>query len=185
MPESIRELVERSKTGDNAAYSALYDHFERSIYALCRQLLGDSDAARDAVQETFVTVWQNLPRLRHPEAFATWLRGAAVNACRWHRRKARRTVSWPTTPDGEPEALPADDATPAEAHLREELSGQVRQALSKLSEPHREVVVLHHLQGLPLEDIAATLGVAVGTVKSRLGRARGHLERLLTSYLEE
>ena len=186
MPEQLSDWIDRARQGDEAAFAALYDRFERSIHSLCHHLLDDPDEADDAVQETFVTVWQNLPRLRHNPAFSTWLRGAAVNVCRHRQRKHRWLRPFSALGRGEEPPEPVDPAPDAADNLaRQDLSAHVRQALHQLSEPHREVIVLHHLEGLPLDEIAASLGVAVGTVKSRLGRARGHLERLLLPYLSE
>ncbi len=184
MAVELRETIERARGGDREAFGVLYERFERSLYALCCRLLDDPDAAADATQEAFLAVWRHLPRLRHPEAFSTWLRGAAINACRHRRRQRRRFALWSETGDAEPPDLPDPRPGAAAQVVGDELGEQVRAALRKLSPDHREVIVLHHLEGLPLAEIAATLGVATGTVKSRLGRAREHLERLLAPYLE-
>ncbi|NUP99848.1 MAG: sigma-70 family RNA polymerase sigma factor [Armatimonadetes bacterium] len=180
MPDDIRDLVERARRGDRTAFEQLYDRFEQSIFRLCYHLLGNEDEAADATQETFMQVYGNLPRLRHAAAFSAYLRGAAANQCRYRRRK-QRWLPWSSVDDDAME--PADDAPPQAGLERDELQSQVRRALLKLSPQHREVVVMHHLEGLPLADIGRALGLPVGTVKSRLGRGREHLERLLTPYL--
>ncbi len=186
MAEQLGEVVERARRGDSASFEALYDRFEPGVYGLCYHLLGDRDAAMDATQETFVNAWERIGRLRHVEAFSAWLRRAAINVCRHRRRKLGR-LSWFSEhePGGDPEETLASTGGPPDDLARGELSQQVREALGKLSTAHREVVVLHYYQGLELKDMAVTMGVAVGTVKSRLGRARDHLERLLTPYLTE
>ncbi len=187
MSEHLKDLVCRARQGEQAAYGELYEHFERSVYGLCHALLDNPADAADATQEAFVNVWERLPGLRHPEAFSAFLRGAAVQACRSRRRRSRWLSFWSElggAHDGAPE--PVDEAPLVEADLvRRELAAEVRRGLARLSPEHREVVVLHYFEGLPLGEIAATLGVAVGTVKSRLGRAREHLERLLRPVLED
>jgi len=185
MAADLAQMIDAARSGDADAFEALYDRFERSIYAFCRQLLDDPAAAEDACQQTFVDAWQNLPRLRHTAAFTTWLRQGALTACRRHRRHRRRERPLTEAFEDEPPE-PADDGDePGDALSRRETIRQVRAAIAKLSPAHREVVVMHHLQGWRLDEIAATLQVAEGTVKSRLGRAREHLERLLRGTLEQ
>lgn len=189
MPDDeLRARVQRAREGDPAAFGELFDRFERSIYGLCYHLTNDADAAADAAQQAFVNAFRRIGQLQHPEAFASWLRSAAVNACRHRRRQRRRQQTWTDAfgadgPDAGAE-LADQRATPAEQVARDELSAEVRAALQALSPEHREVIVLHHLQEVPLADIAATLGVAVGTVKSRLGRGRRRLAELLRAYVE-
>jgi RNA polymerase sigma-70 factor (ECF subfamily) len=187
MPDlALRELVEQARGGDRAAFETLYARFEASVYRLCYRLLGSDDAAADAAQQVWVNAYERLGNLRHPEAFAAWLRRTVVNVC---RRQRTRGAWWrPWSDLGREDAVGdelRDEAPPApEALARDELSARVQEALGKLSAAHREVVVLHHLEGLPVAEIAETLGVATGTVKSRLGRAREHLERLLAPYVD-
>lgn len=187
MADRLRDLVEQARAGDPAAFEELYERFERSVYSLCYHLLGNEHEAADAAQETFVNAFEQLPRLRHVAAFTAWLRRATINTCR-HQRRKRRWLRWfseADEADRDPDERP--DPGPAVDHdlSRAETERAVRAALAKLSPAHREVIVLHHLEELPLQEIADTLGVAVGTVKSRLGRAREHLERLLTPYVED
>ena len=186
MSEQLKDLVRSARNGDREAYGALYERFERSVHRVCHALLDDPEAADDATQETFVRVWERMSGLRHPEAFSAFLRGAAVQVCRDRRRRTRWLSFWSEL-GGETEPLePADPEPGAGAALETgELSAAVRAAMRRLAPDHREVIVLHHLEELPVADIALTLGVAEGTVKSRLSRARAHLERLLRPYVED
>ncbi|MBI2299770.1 MAG: RNA polymerase sigma factor [Armatimonadetes bacterium] len=183
-PEALRALVESARSGDRAAFGELYDRFERSLYRLCWELLGDPDAAADAVQEAFTGAWSRIAKLRHPEAFASWLRMAAVNACRHHHRRTWWQRTWTDVFGERPEEQSDPGGGPAHRVESEELTREVRRALSGLPAAQREVIVLHHLEGLPLDQIAALLGVAEGTVKSRLGRGRARLAELLRPYVE-
>jgi RNA polymerase sigma-70 factor (ECF subfamily) len=179
----IKALLERARGGDRAAFETLYDRFEGSVYALCARLLADGEDAAEAASEVWLVVWRRLSSLRRAEAFTAWLRQTVVRTCRRH---ARRRPWWQPWPDADSGVEPADETRPPPgAQLEQaELSERVSEALNKLSPAHREVIVLHHLEGLGVVEIAAVLEVAPGTVKSRLGRAREHLARLLGPYVE-
>lgn len=183
-PEALRALVEAARNGDRAAFGTLYDRFERSLFRLCWELLGDPDAAADAVQEAFTGAWSRIGKLEHPEAFGAWLRAAAVNACRHHHRRTWWQRTWTEVFGERTEEQPEPGHGPPDRAASAELAGEVRRALSGLPPAQREVIVLHHLEGLPLDQIAALLGVAEGTVKSRLGRGRARLAELLRPYVE-
>ena len=187
MPDlELKALVEQARGGDEAAFERLYERFERSVYSLCRRLLTDDSTAEDACQAVWLAVWQSLGALRQPEAFSSWLRQTTVRVCGRSQRRRRWWSSWSEVEDDAGLALdPADQTPPTnDALARGEHAEAVRAALERLSPEHREVVVLHHLEGLGVGEIAATLGVATGTVKSRLGRARAHLARLLAPTVE-
>ncbi len=179
----LRALIDRARAGDADSFESLYQRYERSIFQLCFHLLGDRHAAEDATQQAFCGAWEQIGRLRHAAAFTAWLRSAALNACRHARRKGGRQQTFSET-ESDADELADPGAGPDASLAGDELTSAVRAALEQLSPDHREVVVLHHLQEVPLRDIAAALGVAEGTVKSRLGRARARLETLLAPYLE-
>ena len=181
----LRVPIEQARRGDAEAFGALFERFYRCTYWLCWELLGDRDAAADAAQETFTGAWGRIRWLQHPEAFASWLRAAAVNACQCHRRKARRQRNWSELHSDRAVEEPGVDPSPAARLEGEELAGEVRRELARLAPAHREVIVLHHLEGASLRDIAALLGVAEGTVKSRLGRGRASLAELLKPYVDD
>ncbi|MCC7493163.1 MAG: sigma-70 family RNA polymerase sigma factor [Fimbriimonadaceae bacterium] len=180
--QELQRWIELARAGDREAFGQLYERFERAVYRLCEILLDDPDAAADAAQETFLKVWNDLPRLRRVEAFGSWLRGAAVQVCRTARRRRRRLGWFSEQPAELPET--ADQTASGPDLDEQQLTAEVRRALRQLSPEHREVVVLHYFDELPTAAIAASLGVAQGTVKSRLSRARDHLERLLRPRLE-
>ncbi|MBI5835059.1 MAG: RNA polymerase sigma factor [Armatimonadetes bacterium] len=187
MPDlELKALVERARGGDDAAFEQLYERFERAVYGLCRRLLTSDDAAEDAAQQVWLAIWQGLSSLRQPEAFTSWLKQTATRVCGRTQRR-RRWWSWWSEVEGDdaPDLDPADQAPmTVDSLARGEQDEAVRAALERLSPEHREVVVLHHLEGLGVGEIAVTLGVATGTVKSRLGRARAHLARILGPLAE-
>jgi RNA polymerase sigma-70 factor (ECF subfamily) len=156
-----RGLVERARGGDHDAFTALVDLTIARLDAAARLIVRDPELARDAVQETLIRVWRDLPGLRDPDRFDAWLHRLVVNACLdLARRRRRRAIEVEITPIDAPAAsdMAGDFAD------RELLDG----ALRRLDPPHRAVVVLHYFLGMPLPEVAMSLGIPVGTAKSRL-----------------
>jgi RNA polymerase sigma-70 factor (ECF subfamily) len=156
-----RDLIERARRGDHDAFTALVDGRLARLDAAARLILRDGELARDAVQEAMIRAWRDLPGLRDPERFDAWLHRLLANACLdLIRRRKRRVI--------EVELSPIDSlATPdvAGALADREL---LDQALGGLEPGHRAVVALHYLLGMPLPEVAASLGIPLGTAKSRL-----------------
>jgi len=146
-----------------------------AVYRLTYAILGDDADARDAAQETFVTAWRKIGELREPERFDAWLQRVAVNSARMtHRARRRRGVrEIPSSRVAGAADLPAT-ATPAEVDAR-----ALDHALRELPVEQRSILVLHHLEGLAVADLADRLGVPSGTVKSRLHTARRALQAAL------
>ena len=183
-------LVQRAREGDTDSFRILFDRYHRGIFHVIYGLLGDREEAADLTQEAFVRVHRSLGRLRAEGAFGAWLKRIAINLCRDHRKQRRLpTSSLEATSAGAESAWAEEpaggDDSAASGILGAELRAQVRRALRQLSVDRRTVVVLHHLEGHPVDEIARLLGCSVGTVKSRLSRARDELRRALKPYLEE
>ena len=170
-----RALVERARSGDRAAFDVLVRSRIDVVYRTSLAILGDAADAADATQETFVSAWCHRDALRDPDRFDAWLGRITVNACRAQlRRRGRRLVREisPLDPDDDREPAAPDralDDRTADADAFD-------RAFARLSVDDRAVLVLHHLQERPVAEIAAALGAPVGTVKSRLHRARAALE---------
>lgn len=185
------ELVERVQSGDTEAFGVLVRRYQQRVYShVCRMTGGGEDAA-DLTQEVFVKVYNSLNRFRGQASFQTWLFRVTANLCvDRHRRAARapqvtRSLDAPLAgEDGEFEVEAPDwEQNPEQVLLTAELQQQVRSAILQLSEKLRAVVVMHDLEGLSYEEIAAALGIPVGTVKSRLFNARAALHELLLPYV--
>jgi RNA polymerase sigma-70 factor (ECF subfamily) len=159
-----RALVERAQGGDREAYEQLARDAGRRLFLIASRILRDGDAAEDAVQQTLVAVWRDLPSLRDPDRFDSWTYRIVVRYCRVEERRHRR--SGPTVVDLS-ETLAAARDEIGQVALRD----QLRAAFDTLSHDHRTVVVLHHLVGLPIGEIAEILDVPYGTVGSRLHHA--------------
>ena len=159
-----RDLVERARSGDSDAYDALVRASADRLYATAYRIVRDGDLADEAVQQTLVQIWRELPSLRDPDRFEAWTYRLIVRFCHVDSRRARRKGVREIRMD---ESTPAASDAFADADLRDQLD----RALARLSLDHRTVVVLHHYSGLPLGEIAEILGVPYGTVGSRLYHA--------------
>jgi RNA polymerase sigma-70 factor (ECF subfamily) len=179
-------LVQRAASGDQQAFSALYTRYQRAIYGVIRQMTGDEDVAADLTQEAFVRAWRALPRLRETEAFGGWIRTIATNLVRDRARRQRPEVSMTGATEDDERDFDAPDLSPSvEDQLAQSQQRQlIQQAVLRLPEPQRIVVIMHHFEGVPVADIARELGVPLGTVLSRLARGREALRRRLAPYLE-
>ncbi|MBI2842259.1 MAG: sigma-70 family RNA polymerase sigma factor [Armatimonadetes bacterium] len=183
------DLVRRTKSGDVKAFEELFNRYHKRVYNIVYRLIPDETDAADLTQDVFVKVFNSIGKLRAEEAFFTWVRMVAVNICRdFIRRKPPRTDSLDAAvqfEEGEVRReLPDTSGGPEEALLDGDRKDVVRRAVKSLSDEHRVVVVLHHLEGLEVAEIAKMLGCPVGTVKSRLARARDDLRRKLGPYVD-
>ena len=159
-----RALVERAQRGDREAYEALARASAHRLYLTAYRIVHDGDQAEDAVQQTLVAMWRELPSLRDPDRFQAWTYRLVVRSCLAESRRRRRSGIRQVPVD---ELLPSGADAIGEADLRD----QLQRALHALSVEHRTVIVLHHYVGLPLGEIAEILGVPYGTVGSRLHHA--------------
>jgi len=165
-----RELVERAGRGDHDAFAVLATAAAARLDAAARLILRDPELARDAVQNTLVRAWRDLPGLRDPDRFDAWLHRLLVNASLDEaRRKRRRPI--------EVEITALDE--PASGDASREIADRelVERALNRLEPQHRAIVVLHYYLGYPLPEAATSLGISVPAAKSRLHRAMEGLRR--------
>jgi len=160
--------VEQARHGDHDAFAQLARAAVVRLDQAARLILRDPELARDAVQEGLIRAWRDLPRLRDLDRFDAWLYRLTVNSCiDQTRRRRRRLIEVELTPIHAPSV---SDTAGALAD-RDLVDGVLRH----LDEKGRAIVVLHYYLGMPLTDVAATLGIPVGTVKSRLHRALGEM----------
>jgi RNA polymerase sigma-70 factor, ECF subfamily len=163
-----RGLVEQAQRGDHDAFALLAGGAIARLDAAARLILRDSELARDAVQETLVRCWRDLPTLRDVERFDGWLHRLLVNACLdLIRRRRRRAI--------EVELTQLHVPTTADFSVGIAEREQLDRALKALEPEWRAIVVLHFFLGMPMPEIAGVLGIPLGTAKSRLHRALGVL----------
>jgi RNA polymerase sigma-70 factor, ECF subfamily len=170
-------LVQRCAAGDDAACADLVGEHQRMVFQLALNLLGDRDEALDLSQEVFLRVFRTIYRFRGQSSLRTWIYRIAVNQARnrhrfWRRRHRADQVSLDAHVAEHGDFLSGGEARPDRVLAQKELAARLQTALDHLPFDQRTAIVLREIDGLSYEEIAYSLGVAVGTVKSRLTRAR-------------
>jgi RNA polymerase sigma-70 factor (ECF subfamily) len=190
-PEAERELLQRAREGNEDAFGTLMRTYYESVFRLVNSIIRDEHSARDVCQEVWLTVWKNIGSFRGDAKFSTWLHPIATRRAIDHLRSRKRWFNRfiPFLSEGENEESGADRiaAAPearAESDPRQELEAGERnarfeRAIASLPPKHRAVLALREVQGLSYDEIAQNLGIARGTVMSRLFHAR----RLLVQKL--
>lgn len=175
-------LIGRVLEGDHEAFAELVKRHETQVYNLCLRMSGNSEDARDLSQEAFLKAWRGLRFYQFESAFSTWLYRLTSNVCIdfLRSRKRRPSVSL-TVDEEEPVEMEVEDSspTPEEQVLHREQQYAVAKAMEQLEDEFRQVLTLRVIHDLPYEEIAEIMDLKVGTVKSRLARARMKLKKLL------
>ena len=166
------ELIGRAQRGDEEAFASLAVAAGDRLHAVAQRILRDTDLAEDATQQALLAIWRDLPQLRDPARFEAWSYRLLVRACYAEGRKERR---WAPNLH----LLPSDEATAADGFSSVVDRDQLESGFRRLSIDHRAVVVLHHYLDMPLDRVAETLGVPIGTVRSRLHHAMRGLRAAL------
>ncbi|HZM74067.1 MAG TPA: sigma-70 family RNA polymerase sigma factor [Candidatus Polarisedimenticolia bacterium] len=167
-----RDLVEQAQRGDQEAFAILARSRGDVLFGMARRILRDVDLAEDAVQQTLVIAWRELPRLRDPDRFDGWLKRTLVNACYAEARQKRALIStirvlpldWPAGPDQITSLFDRDE---------------VDRGFRRLPPEQRAILVLHHYLGLGLNEIGDVLDIPAGTARSRLHYAHRAMRALL------
>ena len=175
-----QELVLAARRGDDAAFEELVRAYEKKVYHLSLRMCGDQEDAFEIAQEAFLSAWRGLKFFRGDSSFSTWLYRLTSNAAVDFLRRRRRQGEGPSL-DDEETYIEAPDPSPSPQHRAEnrELRRALDQGLRALSPEHRQVLLLRELQGLSYEEIARELELDLGTVKSRIARARDRLRKYL------
>ena len=187
------ELVIACQSGDKEAMECLVRKHQRSVASLLYQLAPDWSDTSDLAQEVFIRVYKGIHSLRNPKTFRSWLNQIVVNL--FYDELRRRPRRLPTlsidapieSENGESDLvreIPDPSLKPDEKSLVQELDQIVKKAMASLPEQFRTAIVLRELRGLSYEEISEAIGCELGTVKSRIARARGRLQEVLSPYLE-
>lgn len=177
-----QQLVTAARDGDESAFETLVRLYEKRVFALTLRMCGDREDAAEAAQEAFLAAWQGLAFFRGDSSFSTWLYRLASNACvdLLRREGRRRAAAGPSLDDCELNLDVADTApSPQDEAERRELREAIERGLSALTPEHRQVLVLREMHQLSYDEIARTLDLDAGTVKSRISRARKQLRNFL------
>ncbi|MEC8496177.1 MAG: sigma-70 family RNA polymerase sigma factor [Planctomycetota bacterium] len=181
------------EAGFNGAFRQLYELYKDRVYSACFRITGNATDALDASQETFGIVYRKLQSFRFESKFSSWVYRVAVNAAIDIKRRAgsRRVTSLDAlrggdadTPSGPLQIRDEVTEAPTAAASRHELESDIQSAIDRLSPKMKTIVVLRYLQSLSYEEIAETLEISLGTVKSRLSRAHAALDRELTPVVD-
>lgn len=184
-----RMLVDRFKSGDQSAFDEMVTRYWDRIYSMVHQLLRNQQDAEEVTQDAFIRAHRGLANFRGDSAFSTWLYQIATNLARnrywyWWRRKRDRSVSFdaPVSADNDmtlADVIPAEIESPDDITVNQEFVGRISKGMERLSAKHREILVLRNVKNMSYEEISAILGISVGTVKSRIARARESLRSKL------
>ena len=202
MNEEIKKLVGEPKEdavlirdfceGDKAAFDSLVLKHKDRLFNLCYRLLGDYEEANDSAQETFIKVYRSLKKFRLESAFSTWLYRIAVNTCKnklkssaFRQKRKMVPLENPISANRSSPSLQIQDESqsPAMALEKKERMRVIQEAINALPAEQREVVTLKDIEGFSYEEVAEITGFNLGTVKSRLARARLSLRKTLRSVI--
>lgn len=179
-----RELVARCQLGEADAFNELVSRHQDRVYAAVTRFCGNGEDAADVVQRAFINAYRKISEFKGDAAFSTWIYRIAFNQAISFRRENRRpAVSIHGKGEDGLIAEPADERAPGESMESEETQKKVREALDRLDEQDRQIIILKDLQGQSYDEIAAILQVPKGTVRSRLHRARMELKEKLKPIL--
>jgi len=178
------ELIKRFKMGDENVFEELVKRYQQRVYNTTYRMLGSPEDASDMAQETFLRVYHNLPKFRENSSFSTWLFKIATNICRDYLRKEKRDFTRMSYEENFTERhnssildIPGENESPEEISVRLEIQKEVQKLINNLPYEYKEVIILREFQGFSYEEMANILEISIGTVKSRLSRARENLRQ--------
>ncbi len=189
--EDVFSLVQRAKNGDLSAFDSLIIRYRQRLYSVIYNMTMNAEDAADLTQESFVKAFRSLAKFREKSSFYTWLYRIGVNLTLTYlkKRKIRQFFSFDqASEDGgmskDLEAVSSTSTTSVKKALNNELHEKLNEALSKLSDKHRTIVVLFEIDGLGHKEIASIMKCTEGTVRSRLFYAKQQLQSYLSEYLD-
>ena len=175
-----KALIGQILAGDKDAFAQLVQTYQKPVYNLCLRMVSNPSDAEDLAQEAFVKAWRGLRFYKHEAAFSTWLYRLTSNVCIDFLRKQKRQNTISLTDEDEQELeIPDAEPMPEELLLHREKQQAVSEAMAQLEEEYRLALTLRVVDDLTYEQIAEVLGIKVGTVKSRIARAREQLRKNL------
>jgi RNA polymerase sigma-70 factor (ECF subfamily) len=181
------ELIERFKSGDTSAFEEIVLTYQDKIYSLCRYMLGNAHDAEDAAQDAFLKAYQALPKFQPEASLYTWLYRIATNTCIDHKRKPIFESLFGDSGEGEKliHDRASDAPSPEKLYQSKQIDEALRESLGKLSPKLRAIIILKEIEELSYEEIADALEISMGTVKSRIARAREELQKLMQKFREQ
>ncbi|MCC5937722.1 MAG: RNA polymerase sigma factor [Lunatimonas sp.] len=177
-------LVTRAMSGDSSAKSQLLTDWYTRVYNYALKFLGDHDLAMEVSQLTFIAVHHKIETLQDPEKFRSWLYTILANNCRHQKRRRKDPAFSDLSSEAARKAmdLPCNNTNPEQQMIQQEAAFQLQQAILRLPEVQREVLIMKEFEGLKFREIAESLGISENTAKSRLYYAFKHLKETLSGY---
>jgi len=180
-----RALIERCLAGDTMAFEELVKRYEAKVYTVAYRFMGNRADAADLAQEAFIRIYKSLGKFRGEAGFMTWAHHITANVCRDElRRRQKEAPLFEGRPEVGCSIAAAKEVGPEELAEHKELSNNIQKLMVNLSEEHRLVLVMREIQGFAYEEIAQQLECTIGTVKSRLSRARQALKEQVLAHRE-
>lgn len=181
--------MQRFNAGDEKAFAEIVERHRSKVFSVALNILRNEADAEEIASDTFVRAYRGLAKFRGDSSLATWLHHVTVNLARnryWYFRRRRRqdtlSLDCPMGEEGSAtfaDLMPSSEAQPTRNAIREEFTELVTVCMGKLAAQHREILALRNVLNRSYDEIATTLDIEVGTVKSRIARARGHLRNLM------
>lgn len=191
MNDDLEEiLINKAKQGNTTAFEKLIVSHERNIYSIAYRMFNNEEDAKDITQEVFIKIYRNISKFDQNSKFSTWLHRICVNTCidEIRKRKGKQTISIDETIELEDSSVKKqymdDGLTPEETIIVKEDIEDIRKAITCLSENHKSIIILRDIQNLSYTEIADITGSSLGTVKSRLARARLQLKNIIMGNKE-
>lgn len=181
------DFIKRFKDGDTSAFGEIVLKYQDRIYNLCRHMLGNAHNAEDAAQDAFLKAYQALPRFQPDASLYTWLYRIATNTCIDYKRKPVFESLFRRSADGEElvHDRASDEPSPERLYQSRQMDQALRESLGKLSPKLRAIIILKEIEEMSYEEIAETLDISLGTVKSRISRAREELQKSMKKFREQ
>lgn len=190
MDEMEKLLVAKSKKGNFDAFEDLIGSYEKKAYNIAYRIMGNEEDAKDMAQEAFIKIYKSIQNFREESSFSTWLYRIVTNVCLDELRKRKKEKLVPLELNIETDKgtavveLSAEKETPEDIFERVEKKQIIQNAIFSLGEDYKTVIILRDIQGFGYEEIAAILNCSLGTIKSRINRARNMLKEKLRYQLE-
>ena len=180
-------FAERFQNGDISAFGDIVLKYQDKIYNLCRHMLGNANDAEDAAQDVFLKAYQALPKFQPEASLYTWLYRIATNTCIDYKKKPIFESLFGDSGEGERlvHDRASDAPSPEKLYESKQIDQALQESLGKLSPKLRAIIILKEIEELSYEEIGDTLEISMGTVKSRIARAREELQKLMLEFREQ
>jgi RNA polymerase sigma-70 factor, ECF subfamily len=185
--EEDKSSIKKNTNGYPTAFEDIVLAYQDKIYNLCRYMLGNAHDAEDAAQDAFLKAYQALPKFRPEASLYTWLYRIATNTCIDYKRKPVFESLFGTSEEGERlvHDRASDAPSPEKLYQSKQIDQALQEGIGKLSPKLRAIIILKEIEELSYEEIADTLEISVGTVKSRIARAREELQKTMQKFREQ